>query len=285
MVHSLLLMEGCEMDSCIEVNRDINMFAQKGYVVVKLVHMQALNKLRDLVRAKLKSITKQDEITLETFQNYVKSTKEKISIQYEINSYIWKEQVHIEIFKENIEIFEALIGRDLDIQKEPYIRVARPQSYEDNIGFHRDSFYGNSAYEISNFIPLVNLDNKSALMIEEESHKKGAIPYTKVKNEYVQKGSKANQLGFLYEPKVINSNYNIKKMAVPLKFGEMLIFNLGLIHGQEVNSAKTTRWSMDTRIKNSFAPSKVKKEYYRELSRSPVSECASIYYESNGHEV
>jgi sporadic carbohydrate cluster 2OG-Fe(II) oxygenase len=265
----------------VEINRDINKFAELGYVVLDLYSLEYLNKFKVLILNKMREILQNESITLENFHKCDISDSDKIDLQYQINKMIWDQQLHIKIIEDNINIYHDMIGKDLDIQSQPYLRIARPNAPQDNIGFHRDGMYGNSAYEISNFIPLVDLDENNALLIEPSSHKRGEIPYEKVKSADVNKGDVKNQLGFPYAPKIIDKNYTINKVPIPLKYGQVLIFGLGVIHGQEINRSHNTRWSLDTRVKNSFARSGTKEGYFIKLSSGPVAECAEIFYTNN----
>ena len=45
------------------------------------------------------------------------------------------------------------------------LKIARPNGYFDNIGFHKDTIYGQSPYEMSIHLPLVNLNKKSCLKV------------------------------------------------------------------------------------------------------------------------
>ncbi|WP_455757107.1 hypothetical protein [Sulfurimonas sp.] len=264
-----------------KINYDIKNFVKDGYIVQNLYSTQYIDSFREIILDKLRNILNNKDITLETFHDYVTDDNEKISIQYEINKMIWDERLHEQIIKDNINIYYDLIGKDLDIQTQPYLRIARPNSPQDNIGFHRDTFYGSSAYELSSVIPLVDLNEKSALMIEPGSHKKPPIPYTKIESETIKKGDVKNQLGFQYAPKIIDRDYKIDAIPIPLKFKQILAFGLGTIHGQEVNSDSVTRWSIDVRVKNSFVDSGTKDGYYRNLTLSVVGETAKLYYENN----
>jgi len=264
-----------------KLNKCIDSFAQEGYVVLDLLSKEELLVFKNLVLSKLKELLNNKDVTFESFHKYIQNDEQKIDIQYQINKMIWDEKLHHGLMKENLKLYYNLIGKDLDLQSQPYLRVARPNCPQDNIGFHRDSFYGSSPYEISSFIPLVNLDEKNALQIEPQSHKKGPIPYTKIQSSDVVKGDKKSQLGFQYAPKHIDKDYHINKIPVPLKFGQVLIFGLGVIHGQENNESSITRWSIDIRVKNSFAGSNVKSSYYESFTLSPVGESARIFYENN----
>ena len=266
------------------INKDIEKFSEEGYVVINFYNTEYLEVFQSRILKEIKKIIKNDDVTLETFHAFVNNDDTKFDIQFKLNKMIWDERLHEQIIKDNIKIYNKLIGRDLDIQTQPYLRIARPNCPQDNIGFHRDGFYGSSAYELSTVIPLVDLNENSSLQIEPGSHTKGPIPVNKVVSDTVVKGDKKNQLGFQYAPKIIDQDYEMNPMAIPLKFKEALSFGLGTIHGQEVNTDFVTRFSMDVRVKNSFIKSGTKEGYYRNLALSPISQTAKIYYENNPDE-
>jgi len=267
------------------MNRLLENFHKEGFVIQDLYDINYLNKFISSLENNLKKITNIPNITLENFHKFGIKDDEKIKIHYELSELIWNEKSFVKIFEENINIYHNIIGKDLDIQVKPHLRIVRPNCPNDNIGFHRDTFYGNSAYEISNLIALVDLDHKSALQIEPASHLRGKIPYTKVKSKDVLKGSLLNKLGYPYEPKVIDENYKINSIAIPTKKKEVLIIGLGTIHGQEINTSNTTRWSIDVRIKNSFSKSEVKDDYYANLSSSVISKYARLHNKANNNEL
>ena len=91
-------------------------------------------------------------------------------------------------FKKNKKFFHGLVGSDLDIQAKPHLRLARPVKPQDNIGFHQDTNYGASAYELSCSISLTNLNNLAAIQLIPGSHSLSDVTVTAVKNEVVEKG-------------------------------------------------------------------------------------------------
>ena len=62
-------------------------------------------------------------------------------------------------------MLKEFTGIDIHIQKNPFLRIARPNKIEDNIGFHRDTLYGQSQFEVSVHVPLVNLDKSFMLKV------------------------------------------------------------------------------------------------------------------------
>lgn len=263
------------------INKKLDNFIEEGYVQLDFYNIKSLKIFKEKILDKLRMLINNETVQLENFHEFVKDDKEKFDIQYKINKMIWDEKLHIPLIQDNIDLYYKLVGQDLDIQSQPYLRIARPNCPQDNIGFHRDGFYGSSAYELSTVIPLVNLNEKSALQIEPKSHHRGPIPTTRIESKTIKKGDKKNQLGFQYAPKIIDPNFQMNPIPIPLKFGEALCFGLGTIHGQEINEDIITRWSMDVRVKNSFSPTGTKDGYYQLLSSSLLTQTAQIYYSNN----
>lgn len=262
------------------INKDIQEFSNEGFVVLKYNNIQYLKKFREIVLKNLREILDNDNVTLENFHTFINDDKQKIDIHYKLSSIIWDEQLHIKIIEDNIDLYRNIIGNDLDIQAKPHLRIVRPHCPQDNIGFHRDSFYGNTPSEISSFIPLVDLDEKSAFMIEPKSHQR-PIVYQKTESKNIVKEGRQHQLGFPYAPKIIDKDYSIDKLAIPMTFGNVLIFGSDTTHGQDVNYSNITRWSVDMKVRNSLLSSNTKDGYYKTLSKSILSKYAEKCYDNS----
>ncbi len=184
-----------------------------------------------------------------------------------------------------LEYFRKLIGCDLHIQSKPFLRISRPGAREDNIGLHRDTWYGDTPYELSVWIPFTDTDEGNALRVAPGSHvwSEAAHPVERIDGE-VEKGSTKHSLGFIYgQPKRLANP--VPTVALPVRVGQMIVFSLSLLHGQEVNCSTRTRVSMDVRLANSLAPISWQRsrdaEYYKRLCSSPVTEAALRYEVAN----
>lgn len=187
---------------------------------------------------------------------------------------------------EHLEYFRRLIGSDMHIQSDPYLRISRPGVATDNIGFHRDTWYGDTPYEVSCWIPLTDTDMGNCLQVSPKSHvwAEKAHPTERIARPDVEKGSPKHGLGFIYDPpkKLVSS---VPMTPVPMKVGQMLVFPLSLLHGQQVNTSAYTRFSVDCRLANSLAPVKFTRSrseaYYERFQTSPVTEVALRYEKAN----
>lgn len=260
-------------------------FAQEGYCVITLAEVNALRNIQASLLHQLRLVTGISEITLENYHTFITDDAQHTDIQVALNDFLRTGAFLDQVFIDNLSAFTRLVGPDIHLQTNPYLRIVRPGKSKDNIGYHRDTFYGGSPYEISLVIPFVALDAKNALRIEPRSHLKAEadIPLIQEQSYDVTKGSAKHQIGFLYAPKKISPDYSLQMQPVPLQFGQILAFSLATLHGTEGNDSTVTRWSTDIRIMNSYAPVDLsaRPTYYKQLSVSPISRSAHDYQKAN----
>jgi sporadic carbohydrate cluster 2OG-Fe(II) oxygenase len=105
---------------------------------------------------------------------------------------------------------------------------------------HADTWSGDSPYEVVVWLPLVNCYGTKAMYILPPSNTDDLN-----KNFSIKAGKSSEDL------------YNAIKHDVKwleVKFGEVLIFDQALPHGNRVNLETETRWSMNCRFKSVFTP-------------------------------
>ena len=269
------------------INRQINKinleYLDKGFCVFKLNNFIKLQKIKRLLLNKLRILINKKSITLENYHKYVVESQHE-KIQWELCNYFRKKNFCYIIAHEQLNIFRQLVGVDLLIQKDPFLRISRPNKEKDNIGYHRDTVYGQSPFEVSVLIPLVNLNANSCLKFLPKSHVSSdkRFKFDSI-NTDIKKGSKKHNLGYPYSPKI--PKVMEKKMFAPnVKFGNAIIFSPSIVHGQRVNTSTRTRFSFDFRIMNMFSPVKLKNgtsRDYKQLVQSSISKVASIYFHNN----
>lgn len=184
-----------------------------------------------------------------------------------------------------LDFFRNLMGADLHIQREPFLRIARPGRDLDNIGYHRDTWYGDTPYEVSVWFPLTDTIESNALRVAPGSH---LWPEHEWETEVagrtdVERGSLKHSLGFVVGQKKLRNAAEM--VPLPVRVGQCIVFSLSLLHGQEVNQSPFTRVSMDVRVANSWAPIRWSRSrdpnYYEPLCVSPLTQAARKYAEAN----
>lgn len=182
----------------------------------------------------------------------------------------------------NAGCFTTLLGPDIDIQSDIYLRVSRPNHEGDFINWHRDTFYGNSHWELNFWLPIFPLEEGAGLLMVDGSHSSPAdnvrhVEEQNIFRKQVIKGSLANELGYLYAPKsddVIDSIAETDSSKIKLltpRVGQAVFFFAHCVHRAQNLSSKT-RVSIDVRIKHMLASTNTKPGYYQPLIRGDIAQ-------------
>lgn len=261
----------------------MNHYSEQGWVKVTFSEAgkQIIREGQELLLDGLRELVSPNITALEDYHNHL--GREHHDVQAQLSERLRAAHIARRVVTQERAVFHALIGQDLLIQKFPYLRIARPQRPEDNIGYHRDTYYGNNAYELSMLMPFTRNDTGGYLSVMSGSHRmsEAEIPWRQVTDGSVKKGSIKHSLGFLYSPKLLPDWVKARMLSVPIFPGEGLIFSKATVHGQEVNQSPQTRITCDVSLVNSLAPihnyRSVHQDYYEAFSASPVTEQARLY--------
>ena len=242
-----------------------------------------LNKLTSELELGLKKKTKIKKINFYNFHNFDFNRNEIIKIQNNLKHIIAKSNNFKLLIKNFTEEIFFILGPDISYQTNPWIRIARPYSYEDNIGFHKDTLYGQNPLIPSVHFPLVNTDIDSSIGFVKKSFRKNEKKLIFKKETFKKslKNSIENKNGIPYKPKSILVK-NLKKF--PIKFGEYVVFVPSLIHGQEINKSKSTRFSIDIRFINSFYLQLIGNKsrlHFKQICNSDLKKLEEIYINAN----
>jgi len=156
----------------------------------------------------------------------------------------------------NQQTLEPLLGGPMSFQAIVYLRAVRPvtkaMGVQENIGFHRESFFGpDFKYSYNVWIPLANIDAKNTLFYVPGS---GAIPDEEImirkrSSPDVQRYSDAHKIGLLYDEIEIVSGVNLQKaVRMPVPVEQWVLFPSPLIHGNGSNDSQNIRISLDFRV-------------------------------------
>ena len=120
------------------------------------------------------------------------------------------------------------------------LSIQFPNDASSLLPLHSDIWSGDSPFEVVVWIPLVDCYGTKTMYILPPNH------YKKVENNFKKYSNKSSTQLF----------NKIKKNLdwIDIKFGEILIFNQALPHGNIINKEKETRWSMNCRFKSVFSP-------------------------------
>lgn len=246
-------------------------FFNKGYVIKKIDDIKSLSSIRSLF---IKSIKKNIESTVNyknenDLFNYVHrkvEVKQLNSFRLKIINDINKSKNIRELYyKISKPLLDIIIGNELSMQLRINLSIQMPKDDSSLLPVHSDVWSGDSPFESVVWLPLVDC--------------------YKTKSMYILPPSKYNKMQKLFLKKHSSSSDQIFKKIekdlkwINIKFGEVMIFNQCLPHGNVINKENQTRWSLNCRFKSVFSPYKDKKigEFFEPITLKPVSELAINY--------
>lgn len=131
-------------------------------------------------------------------------------------------------------LLRTLVGNELAMQRKFNINVQVPNDDRNLLPIHADTWTGDSPFQVVLWVPLVDCYETKALWILPQRHM----------DKFKWEGN-AEEMFKRIEPYI---------EYIPVDYGEVLIFNSTLPHGNRVNREDSTRWSLNCRFKGVFTP-------------------------------
>src|SRR3990167_4112474 len=206
------------------MNQHVMDYVENGWVVVEFPCLESLFDIKRELESELSRLVGK-RMTLETYHEEATDDRWHSEIQVAMTQFYRERK--FDVVSPLLPFFRDILGPDVSRQVNPFLRIARPNKLCDNIGFHRDTFYGGSPYEVSLFVPFVDLGpgNTMSVISGSHLHPESRYPTTRVENpdKEVVKGSKKHSLGFMYAPKVMDATVEELVQPLPLRVGQALI--------------------------------------------------------------
>lgn len=132
---------------------------------------------------------------------------------------------------------ENMHGKDLLIQSKLNFSIQLPRDKSSILPIHTDCNSADSPFQTNIWIPLTNAFNSNSMFVLSKAQS------LKFYREFAKNKKK------LTFPKESHLNKFIN-----LKYGQLLLFNPSLLHGNQLNVTKKTRVSLNVRVKSLFSP-------------------------------
>jgi sporadic carbohydrate cluster 2OG-Fe(II) oxygenase len=247
-----------------------NNFKKDGFIIRDVASSKSLNwiqsKFVSLIKKELKLSSNTSNIDILNFTHKKISISNLNNFRLKIYNLINKEpDYRYHYFQVAKPFIEAIAGNELVMQKKVNLSIQLPKDDSSLLAVHSDVWAGDSPFEIVVWLPLVNCFKTKTMYILPP--KKNKIFNKKVSKKKYSDNEKVYRL-IKHDVKWIKINY-----------GQVLIFDQSLPHGNIVNKEKETRWSLNCRFKNTFTPYGDKKlgEFFEPITLRTISELGLKY--------
>lgn len=233
-------------------------YINNGYYIFDIIDESQINYLKNSILEYSKKILKVKNFDLNNAHNYIsksKLNKFRVQVINKLNNNKDFEKIYYSI-AENI--LHQIVGNELAMQNEISLSIQLPYDDSSLLSMHADTWSGTSPFEVVIWIPLVDVYSTKSMYILQNSKLKKF-------NTYFSK----NKISTITAFKKFKNDFNF----LNIKFGQALIFNLAIPHGNIINKTKETRWSMNCRFKSLFSPYNFKKfgEVFKPINIKPAS--------------
>ena len=246
-----------------------DLFLQTGYVLGEVQNMDALDKIRktvaDLATMYLGESQSDFECTLDQIHTNIhpKNLNDmRLHIIQQLNEKTW---LRAEYFKLARYLLEAIVGNELAMQLRINLSIQLPEDDSSLLPVHADVWSGDSPFEVVVWLPLVKCYGTKSMFLLPPEH---ARELRQGFNDFKGKGSE-----YLFQS--IRNDLT----WINIDYGQVLIFNQNLPHGNRTNRERETRWSLNCRFKSVFSPYGDKKlgEFFEPITLRAASRIGMDY--------
>ncbi len=182
-----------------------------------------------------------------------------------INKVTLKKKFRIAYYNVAKEILNTIVGNELAMQNSINLSIQLPNDKSSLLAIHADTWSGDSPFEVVVWLPLVDVYKTKSMYILPPKY------YRFFEKNFLKFKHKSST--YLFD--------KIKKKVkwLNIKYGEFLIFNQSLPHGNVVNAEKETRISMNCRFKGLYTPYGHKNigDFFEPITLKPASEIGINY--------
>ena len=247
-----------------------NEFKRDGFVIRNVTDKSSLDYIQSKFTKLIKKIYKlEKKISNTKVLNFIHKKIKKNKLNEfrlkAINEINKDKNCRYYYFKVVKPYLEAIAGNELVMQKKINLSIQLPGDENSLLAVHSDVWSGDSPFEVVVWLPLVNCFKTKSMYI---------LPANLI-SQFNKKISKKN---YLSSEKIFQLIKQKVKWII-INYGEVLIFNQSLPHGNRVNKEYETRWSLNCRFKNIFSPYGDKKigEFFEPITLRAASEIGLKY--------
>jgi sporadic carbohydrate cluster 2OG-Fe(II) oxygenase len=245
-------------------------YLREGYVIRPVADYDALNRIRNHLVYLIGDALGKPSVS-EPAQ-LLNSIHETVAIE-ELNDFRLKIIRGINSIDEFRELYfrvarpylETLVGNELAMQLRVNLSIQFPGDNSSLLPVHADTWSGDSPFELVVWLPLVDCyDTKAMYLLSPQKS-------IELKSRFREAAGGSSEKLF----QTIKSEVK----WLPVRYGEVMLFDQALPHGNVVNKELETRWSMNCRFKGVFTPYGDKKlgEFFEPITLRAASRVGMSY--------
>jgi len=245
-------------------------FIRKGFLIEKVEKRKSLAYLEFVIKNKIFKLLelsklKNRKISLDSIHTFI-TPKNLNFLRIKLINFInndkkFKEH-YFQLAKHTI---FSIVGNELAMQNNINLSIQLPNDESSLLPLHSDTWSGDSPFEVVLWLPLVNCyKTKSMFILDQDKSEKFRKFFN---NKNIKTSSDLHQK--------FKKDFNFLRV----NFGQFLLFNQNLPHGNVINKTKETRLSLNCRFKGLFTPYAQKKlgNFFSPLIVRPASKIGLKY--------
>lgn len=219
-------------------------FINKGLIIKRVEKINSLAYVNEIIKKNLIKILKlkikTKNLNLNKLHDYI-NEKNINAVRLKLISSINKDKNFRKNFFELAKnMLSKIVGNELAMQNNINLSIQIPHDETSLLPIHSDTWSGDSPFESVLWLPMVNCYN--------------------TKSMFILNSKKMNTFNRTFSNKKIKSISDLYKRFkkdlnfLKINYGDYLLFNQNLPHGNLINITKETRVSLNCRFKGLFTP-------------------------------
>lgn len=220
-------------------------FLQRGYVIRPAADAAALRSLHDLVASHAATwlgahSDSTDGIDLASSHRVVgveRVNDLRLALFAAVNARADSRKSFFEIGRP---LLEQLVGNELAMQTKVNLSIQQPGDPSSVLDIHSDVWTGDSPFQVVQWVPLTDANGTNAMFFLPPEPSREA--HTRVR------------CGELRSMMEVHAAYRTQITIIEMRYGEVLVFDSNCLHGNQLNTTTTSRWSLNCRFVSLLAP-------------------------------
>jgi len=220
-------------------------FIERGYCIIPIEDKAGLNRIRSAIAGLAAAGLKGDALAVQGANlDGVHAeigpdglNEFRLGIIRDINREDWLRPTYFGLARAAL---QSIVGNELAMQRRINLSIQLPGDDSSILPIHCDVWSGDSPFETVLWLPLVDCaETKSMFLVPPQAN-------AEIQSRLSEFSTRSSEDLF--------SEVEPHLEWINIRYGEALLFNQNLMHGNRVNETNETRWSMNCRFKGVFTP-------------------------------